>query len=54
MQMCKLQFKLLPVEEWLAGLTFAPDIVVEMQVVPISMARVNLYMNKKNNYISNA
>jgi hypothetical protein len=47
MQMCTLQLKLLPVEEWLAGLTVAPDIVVEMQVVPISMARVNLHMNKR-------
>jgi hypothetical protein len=31
-----------PVEEGLASLGLAPNIIVEMQVVPISMPRINL------------
>jgi hypothetical protein len=33
----------LPVEEWLASFGLGPNIIVEMQVVPISMSWVNLH-----------
>ena len=35
--------KFLPVEEGLSGLALAPDIIVELQVVPIPMPWINLY-----------
>jgi hypothetical protein len=38
--------KFLPVEEGLPGLALTPHIIVEVQVVPISMPRVDLYKNK--------
>jgi hypothetical protein len=38
--------KFLPVEEGLAGLALTPDIIVEMQIVPISMPRVDLYKKR--------
>ena len=45
---------LLPVEEWLASLGLAPDMIVEIQVVPASMSWINLHKNKGIlNYLAN-
>lgn len=38
----------LPVEKRLRALTMKPDIIVEMKVVPITMARINLQIITKN------